>query len=378
MQQTSDPAGAGTSGTAYTTRFYEPRDRDGFLELYRSVMGPATEAWFEWKYERSPSVADVPIVVAVTETGTVVAARPQVPLEMTVGREQPLALFFSDTVVHEDHRRRGLFTRTTAHALAHYSSTRARFAFNFPNALSEPGYRQMGGEFVQELPTHYRVQNPRSFADRDAGLPKRVLLAVAGRMLSVARSTRRAVRRDANDVRTIRYEQPDPDRLAALADTTTTERAHALRDAAFFDRRFENPRYQYHVYYAERDGEDVGAVVTGTGRKGSGLVTNVMEPVPIDSTQRSDEVVRALLATVVADRRDADVLAFAGETIDRSTLRSYGFIADDTWPMSTVASPSRHLVYDLAGDGEQAWTVGGLDLRRADSWELTFSDNDSR
>jgi hypothetical protein len=87
---------------------------------------------------------------------------------------------------------------------------------------------------------------------------------------------------------------------------------------------------------------------------------------------------RALLAAVVQDASDSTLVALAGDTIDPALLRRFGFLPDDRRPLSLGASPSRQIAYDLADAGEQAWRVGGLDIRRPENWALTFSEHDSR
>ncbi|MFD1647762.1 GNAT family N-acetyltransferase [Haloarchaeobius litoreus] len=367
-----------SGGDDYTIRFYEPSERDGFLGLYRSVMGPATEAWFRWKYEENPYVAHVPVVVAVDEADGVVAARPQVPFRMQAGGTRTLALRFGDTIVHEDHRRRGLFTRTTAFAMDYYSGQQPRFAFNFPNSLSEPGYRNVGGELVQELVTHYRVHDLGSVLG-EGSLPVSDGLADVGtRLVSAARAAERTIRRVDPDGSVVRYEEPPAERLAELASRSSDRRVHAVRDAAFFRWRFANPRWSYDTYILERGATQVAALVAGTATTERGTVTNLMEPVPLPPDGRETDAMRTLLAAVVEDLSDSDLVAVAGGTIDPSLLRRFGFLPDDRRPLSLGASPSRQIVYDLADAGEQAWRVGGLDIREPENWALTFSEHDSR
>lgn len=372
---TADAATSEDDGDEYTFRLFEPADRSGFLDLYRTVMGPATESWFRWKYERNPYVSHVPVVVAVDDADGIVAARPQVPFRMAAGDRETLALRFGDTIVHPDHRRKGLFTRTTSFAMEYYSAQPTRFAFNFPNSLSEPGYLRMGGQLVQELPTSYRIHDPESLveAGRFAGLA-----TVGRRASSAARRAERTLRRVDDDVDVVRHERPPAGRLARLASPSTERGVHAVRDERFYRWRFGNPRWSYTTYVAERDGGDVAALVTGEGRTDRGTVTNVMEVLPLSADRRSDTATRALLARVVEDAADSDLIAFAGGTVAPGLLRRFGFLPDDRPPLSVPASPTRHVAYDLGGDGDVAWRVGGLDLRRPESWALTFSEHDSR
>ncbi|WP_435346447.1 GNAT family N-acetyltransferase [Haloarchaeobius sp. HRN-SO-5] len=368
----------GTDET-YRIRFLRQDEREAFLDLYRPIMGSASPEWFDWKYVENPAVSHVPVLVAEAESsGELAAARPQVPYRMVVDGEETLALRFGDTIVHEDHRRRGLFTATTTEAMDYYRRHPPAFAFNFPNELSEPGYLKSGGHVVEEIPTHYRVQDPAGLAGKaDSSVLARVANAGAG-VVDAATAAVDAARRVPDGVRVMRHERPPPGRLAALADGSNEPGIHARRDEAFYGWRFRNPRWEYRAYVAERDGEDVAALVTGTGERDDAVVTNVMEPVPLDPGARPRDATRALFEAVVRDADESDVVAFAGRSVDRSLLRRFGFLPDDRRPLSAVTSPSRHVAYDLTREDEPSWRVGGLELRRPENWALTLSEHDSR
>ena len=139
----------GTDET-YRIRFLRTAERESFLELYRPILGPATPEWFDWKYLENPAVSHLPILVAESEsTGELAAARPQVPFRMLVDGEEVNGLRFGDTIVHEDHRRRGLFTKTTTEAMDYYRRNSYALAFNFPNDLWQAhlSYREFGAAY---------------------------------------------------------------------------------------------------------------------------------------------------------------------------------------------------------------------------------------
>lgn len=144
----------------YTIREYRPEDRNELLSLHRETFGrPAfDEEWFAWKYENNPYTDSVPIVIA-EHAGSIVGVRAFFAMAMCAGGDVRLALQPCDTMVQEDHRGRGLFTRMTEYAIKRYTDDEPAFFFNFPNEKSGPGNLKLGWRTVG-LPTHIRIQRP--------------------------------------------------------------------------------------------------------------------------------------------------------------------------------------------------------------------------
>ncbi|MXR20358.1 GNAT family N-acetyltransferase, partial [Halobacterium bonnevillei] len=154
---------------SYSTRWYEPGDRGAVLDLYADTFGGGGDDWFDWKYVDNPRAAHVPILVAERDRdGAFAGARPQVPFRFRVGGEDVLGLRFGDTMVHPDHRRRGVFTQLVERALAHYAEMPTELCFNVPNDVARTGFLKAGGEVVAHLPSYYRVQRPGALADATA------------------------------------------------------------------------------------------------------------------------------------------------------------------------------------------------------------------
>lgn len=63
-----------------------------------------------------------------------------------------------------------------------------------------------------------------------------------------------------------------------------------------------------------------------------------------------------------------DVLAYCGTSIPGRVLRAHGFHFDGRPPPSWVTSPTTFVAYDLTGDDDPSWRVGGLDLRDDRNW----------
>ena len=157
-------------GRSYTFRRYEPGDEEGFLDLFERVWGERrSEEWVRWRFEANPYMDHVPMFVA-ESGGAVVGTRPFLAFRMAVGDGTALALLTVDTMVHPDHRRRGLFTTMTEQALEYYAEREPAFVFNQPNADARPGYRSLGFRELDPMRTYYRVQRPSAFDDR-LGVP---------------------------------------------------------------------------------------------------------------------------------------------------------------------------------------------------------------
>ena len=358
----------------YVTRPFERADTREFLELYDDVFGGGSREWFEWKYAQNPYADDVPVFVVEHETDGVVAARPQVPFEMRVNGRAVPAVRFGDTMVHEDHRRKGLFQRSTEHALEHYADRGVPFGFNFPNELSRPGYLKAGGRVITEIPTAYRIQNPAGFLGGDVPGP------VAGALRSGARAYLRA--RDAVGHSGDRFEVERCRSIPTGVLTKLYERAvpphvHANRDERFYGWRFENPNWEYTAYVARDGDRPVAGLVTGTGKSGGSRVTNVMEVVPLSGGEPRTRALDALFSRVTADNRDSDVVAVAGRSVPASVLSRHGFLRDDRPPLSLATTSTRLVGYDIADEGE-AWTAAGVDLTEPRNWQVSFSEHDTR
>jgi len=362
---------------SYVVRQFEPGDREAFVSLYDEVFGGGGDRWFRWKYLDNPTVSHVPIVVADAD-GELAGARPQVPFRMRAGDRTVLAFRFGDTMVHPDHRRRGVFTTLADHVLDEYAQTAPAFGFNCPNEVARQGFTKVGGRVVGTHPSWYRIQRPGALdpgAGDDDGTLRRAAL-VAGPLLRGFNRVAELTAPSTGDVRVVRHSTFPVDRLAALYRRAVPDRVHAVRDEQFLDWRYRNPEWEYTAYVAERGGDAVAGAITGTQARAERTVTNLVDVLPMVSTERRDRALPALLTAVVREHRDADLLAYSGRTIPRSLLARFGFRPDDSLPLSRVASPTRLVAYDV-GDGRD-WHVDGVDLRRPENWALTYAELDAR
>lgn len=232
-------------GTAnpYTVRRFHPEDRDGVMALDSVVWDRDRGTdWFQWKYERNPLVDRTPIFVAERD-GEIVGARPFIPVRLRVGDVVLDALQASDTMVHPDHRRRGIFSRMTERAIEAYADGDPALIFNYPNAAARSGYEKLGWRTLDGQVTYYRLQNPARlvsarFDDTVGSLLRRVFRPL------VREFRRDGCRLDSPpDVEITARAKTPCSTLASLYAGRVPDRVHVLRDEAFLRWRFASPAW---------------------------------------------------------------------------------------------------------------------------------------
>ncbi|WP_164974716.1 GNAT family N-acetyltransferase [Halegenticoccus tardaugens] len=381
MTRTKGERGDREADDAYEVRRYAPGDRNGVLALDQIVWGrPRGADWFVWKYVDNPYVDHVPIFVAERD-GEIVGARPFMAFRIRSGDRTALALQPSDTMVHPDHRRRGLFSRMTARAVDYYAERDAAFFFNFPNELSRAGYLKLGWRDAGLRTTFYRVQDPESLAPSRAGGAGRAVARLAtplARGYCLARDRRS----DSSDGIAIeRHADVPADLLASLYERRVPDRLHALREPRFYRWRFASPVWNRTTYVARRDGTPVAGLVARTRTTTDGVtVSQFAEIVPLVGDRDWLAALSRLFDVALAGHAASDLVAVAAGGVPRNFLVRRGFLPDDAPPLSVLKRSrctivARPLRDDLEED--DAWTLNGRSLVERDSWLLSFGERDT-
>jgi len=356
--------------TTYDIRWFREADREGFMDLHRETFPDGSEAWFQWKFLDNPYLPETPIVVT-EHDGDIVGARPNMAFQMRAGDTYHTALQSCDTMVHEDHRRQGLFSRMSERLFADYADGEPAFTFNNPNPLTTGGLRKLGCEIAGEHTTYYRVQNPAAYASVDSRLAETAAARAADAYL-----TARTVSFDPPpEVSVTRHTDVPAGTLASLYRRRPPTEIHALRDEQFFRYRFGNPNWAYTAYTASLGDRPVAGLVAGTGEKAAHTVTNVVDVVPLVGGEERDRALPALLDRVVADHADADVVAVRGESVPHDLLTALGFHSDQRLPLAPVATPTRLVVSPIPPDGD--WRIAGRDIRDLSNWRPTFVEHNT-
>ncbi|MCO8244175.1 GNAT family N-acetyltransferase [Haladaptatus sp. AB643] len=359
----------------YVVRWYKPSDLSGFLSLDRAVFHRRrNEAWFRWKYVDNPYVDHVPVLV-VEKDGEIVGARPFLAFRMRVGSGTVLALQPADTMVHPDHRRQGLFTRMTSHAIDHYGDGEPAFFFNFPNQRSRPGYLKLGWQIVGDRETYHRIQNPTAFLGDEDGVGSGFLDYVLPLTNDVHGLYRSAVG-DSEAFSIARRSGVEAGVLADLYATNPPEAIHALRDETFYRWRFSSPEWERTTYVASDSGDPVAGIVVRKRTTSDGVtVVQLADAVPMVGGDSRDNAFVALLARIVRDYADADLVSVTNGTIPPEVLIRFGFVGDAGPPLSWLSDFDCRLVaLPLDDDG---WSVGGTRLGLRSNWHISFAERDT-
>lgn len=361
----------------YDVRRFRPDDVSGFLALDQAVWNrDRSRDWFEWKYVDNPYAAAVPIFVA--ERGDeIVGARPFMVFRLRAGDETRLAYQPSDTMVHPDHRRRGLFTRMTERAIEHYADGPPSLFFNFPNSQSLPGYRKLGWRPVGNRATYYRVQNPASLLSERTNDIRMRLLGRVG--TSVARCYCHARSRLSGRVANVTVERrpgADPTLLSDLYRRRVPDRIHAVRDEQFYRWRLASPAWKRATYVARRGGEPVAAVVARSRTTNEGVnVTQLAEVVPLVGDEQWTDALDRLFRRIADDYGGSDLIAIADSTVPHDLLASLGFYRDDIVPLSWITNRCTLAARPLGDD--PSWLVGDRRLVDRSDWVMTFLERDT-
>jgi len=364
-------------GVEYTLRPYETGDADGFLALYETVWGVRHgHEWFAWRYEDTPFLDHVPVFVAEAD-GEVVATRPYFGLEMVVGDRQPLGLLTTDTMVHPDHRGRGLFTTLTDRTLGYYGAGDPAFVFNQPNAAARRGFLNLGWRQLRPDRTHFRVQNPQPLLESRYNAP-----AALSRPSKYASSVYHAVssrgthgRRD-HTVRASRGVRSTE--LAELYRRRPPPEIHARRTEEYYDWRFASPEWSRTTYLADRGPKTTVGLVsrTRTDEEGS-TVTQIADVVPLVGDDEWERGLASVLEALLRDRADADVIAAPSDLLPAGLFSDYEFRASSAVPIRWFRSHDPHLcVRTLQSDGSP-WTIDGVRLDDPRQWRLSFGERDT-
>lgn len=365
--------------TRAEVRRFELADLHRLRDLDRAVWNrDRSVEWFRWKYVDNPYVDHPPIFLAERE-GDLVGARPFLALRLQAGGEDRLAFQPADTMVHPAHRREGIFTQMTEHALDRYGHDGPALYFNFPNEAAIGGYRKLGWRVVGPRRVYYRVQDPGTFLEQLLGDAGDVLGTVAR---PVTHQLYRLRSRWASIPDAVTVEHRDgaaPALFASLAEQRQPDALHARRDREFYEWYFSSPAWEYTTVVAHRHGAIEAALLARTRTTDDGVrVTQLAEVAPLSGDDAWRDAVAALVAAVVRQADDADLLSAVQSAIPREVLARYGFFPGTEPPLRQLrGEASTFVVRPATPTDPDAWQLAGRPLTNRDSWRLTFCEHDT-
>jgi len=376
----TDSSRGTTADDGYTIRPYEPSDLQDFLRLDSRVWDRTrTPAWFRWKYTDNPYTDHTPVFVAEYD-GEIVGARPFLAVPLRVDDRSVLAFQPADTMVDPDHRRAGVFRRMTTHALAAYRDTEPALYFNFPNQHARPGYLDLGWRVVAPEVTYYRVETPTQVRGGD-GLTQRAIGA-ARPVLRGYYAARQALSTPPSDLGVREIDGVPIERLVALHDRQQPSTIHADRTEQFLRWRLASPVWERRSYLVgdRATNTPIAAVVARSRTTDDGLrLTQVVDIAPLCGGERWREAIWRGLETVIETHPTTNLFAASDGAVPHRILAAFGFLRDDTLPLSRLTTFDSMLVVRPNGDpdDEAAWQVAGRAVDDPDNWCVTFAERDT-
>jgi GNAT superfamily N-acetyltransferase len=352
----------------YEIRQYHPGDRAGFLSLHNRVLGRNHgPEWFTWKYETNPYIDHVPIFLALHD-GEIVGARPLFALPIALGDDSRVALQPGDAMVHEDHRRQGVFSRMMEAMIERYSDTYP-FYFTFPNDRSGPAHRKHGGQVVSHRRSYYRVENPENVATAQTDRRTLQLASKLGTLIAQLYHDIQDRRITVPSDLSVRTQAGVPaEELSALYRTAIPEEIHAIRDEQFYRWRFQNPDWRYNTYIGDDSSGTIAAIVTGTASTDGFTTTKLTDIVPLESAPAPALI--GLIQRILRESRETDIFVAPSQGIPQQVLDALGFHADTRPPLSYLATQTIHIARPFNDN---------LPVRITDpeNWRMTFAEEDT-
>ncbi|WP_224448246.1 GNAT family N-acetyltransferase [Haloprofundus salilacus] len=362
-------------------RPFETDDRDELLSLYETATGETPERFARRFVDNPFNPDETPILVAERD-GELVGAHLSVAVRMCVGTDVVTARRTAGIIAHPEYGETDLADQLSSAAAERYVNSSTAFAFDFLDGDDEALANALafGYRVVDNVPTYYRIRNPFAFtADRGAvGRALGRLGSVAARGYLAAKRRRIAVDRD---LAVSRVDGVPAERLAALAervDADDVRAVRAVRDAEFYDWRFDDSAESYRTYFAARDDETVAAVVVADPDENNRVeLVDVLPAGPAVEKTGETAAIRTLLVAIAEQHADAEFLMAFGSAFPDETMRAAGFVRDDDYPLSLLTAPPTLVAYPYVDDdvsNADSWRCGGEMLTDGTVWTPTFAE----
>lgn len=246
-------------------------EKGQLLDLFRVSFGHNMSAkLWNWKYRQNPLATADPEVIVALDNGKVVGARPFLLAEMWLENEKVRAAQHGDTMVHPEHRNKGIFNRVGQFAIQYLKDNDYALSYGFPGPMSRPGFLKQGWRIVVQTETMFRAIHPQNL--------------IAYKLRSKLLGSGLGFFYDRLLNKTTETFQPSSSFQVGVFDQYTDElkEVDALRDESVIDLvrsesylrwRFDwHPDHNYKYIVAKRDGKLWGYAVINIQEKANGLV----------------------------------------------------------------------------------------------------------
>lgn len=349
-------------------------DVEEWIGLHHTVFGSwpsdLDRTIFNWKYVENPYVKSPPIFIAEVNN-RIVGARSFFPILMNISGSHVLAFQPCDTMVHPDHRRKGLFTMMTQKALEYYEYKDVKLYFNFPSKYSRQGYYNLGWsevenhEYIRILDSDFITQK---MLTGDLNILRSVFSQIPIKTLN------KIIHwvNDNGHYEVEKYDSPPVETLCSLYEKSIPNEIHAVRNDLFYNWRLDDPLHDFQTYIF-RDGPEILSAfivsnrLTNNGTKNTVLLRDVL---PMKNEGRREQVDR-LVQDVVGSN---DIRLWEGP-LKRPDIYLNGFLP----PEKILPNSERHChiaVRPTQYNQDLEWQLEGTDIRDSDNWKISIIERD--
>ena len=289
------------------------------IEYLSGNQYESNEAYLKWKYFDNPYTKH-PLCIIALYNDKVVGFRGYMATKWQVKDLEVDILCAGDTVVHPDHRRKGLSIAMGEKANDEYKSYMAFLNFS-GGQTSIPGYLKLG--FVPLVDKRYMFMDQQS---------------IDGRFDNIGCS----------------YD------LETMPESVYGNKISIKKDNTFFNWRFNNNRVKYKVYYHKQNGVITDYIITS-------IDENITNAIIVDYSENDIDVVENILRYIINENYNSFVSIKSFSLTD-----SFSNIVDKLG----FQFRERSVLFPILVRA-QDWFINGLDIRKSDSWELRgiCSDN---
>lgn len=358
---------------------YEPGFKDSILDLLSDLWGASRElnlARFDWKYEENP-YAEVPLGIVATREADVVGFRGYFASRWSLPSGRELSVLVpGDTIVHPDHRRRGLSVKMGMAAAAEFEEDHDILLNMTCSDASLPGYISLGFEPLTERAylSRFNMRRllTRLFYCRGIRRVRPRLLPAIGLPLE------ERVMHSHQGETMILTRNPRPLEMARIDEglnDASGHRIHLRKDEQYTSWRYGNPGRHYVFIYHTIDGETKAYLCVLIDSQGRGSILDWAGP---------PSSIRAMIE-FLAESPGVTLLKiyhFSTTPELASVLGGVGFSRNpaNEWVngRSLFESPLPVLVCPAKPDpSESDWFVDGSDIRDIGNWSIREICSDS-
>lgn len=315
-------------------------------------------SFFKWKYEENPYTEN-PIGIIAFQKDDVIGFKSFYPTRWEIGNKGNKFMMLSptDTVIHPDHRRKGLFTAMTKMSMKIYKGTQYKTFIN----LSSNEYTAAGNLKLGWLPVH-SITFLRKY--NFAGLINYFLIKKTKFKLNKSNIT---FGKFGNIEVT---DKPKVEEMCSVIQKQeqTIGKIRLYKDTEYLKYRFRNPRKRYIFYYFWNNGKITGYLIIKTLKRNNNVHI-------LDYAQSKSTAIQEILRHII-NSKYYDMISIWNIDLENELLQTLKRLHFNTNPIyGKIENMLRGSQYLLIRPirkefTEEDWFVQGVDSRNIENWAI--------